>query len=211
MVEETKQVEVEKEVETTQTPEQKEYTQAEERAINEGWRPKEEWKGDEDDWKDAKTFLRDGELFRKIEEVKRENKNLRAAQLALKGHYEKVKETEYNRAIENLKAQKKEALREGDTDRAVDIDDKIDAKKEEIEQLRRIEQQVQQEPEIHPDFARWVDRNKWYETNQEVREFADALGVAYKKTHMAASPKDVLEHVEDRVAKGYPDLFKNPR
>ena len=188
-----------------------EVSPIEQQAAAEGWRPKEEWTGDPDDWKDARSFVRDGEFFKKIEEVKRENKNLRKTVGALKTHYEKVKETEYTRALETLKQQKKEALREGDTDLAVDLDDKIDAKRAELDEARRIEAQVQAEPEVHPDFQNWVNRNKWYESNEEVREFADQAGMAYKKTHMAASPQQVLEYVEERVAKGYPELFKNPR
>jgi hypothetical protein len=212
MTEEVKKEEVKKEEQQTELQtEEVVHTPAEERAMTEGWRPKEEWSGEEDDWKDAKTFLRDGELFKKIEEVKRENKNLRASQLALKSHYDKVKDTEYKHALETLKAQKKEALREGDTDLAVDLDDKIDAKKDELAELKRIEDRVEQIPEIHPDFARWVQRNKWYDTNQEVREFADNLGVSFKKTHMQATAQQVLDFVEEKVSKGYPELFKNVR
>lgn len=187
------------------------YTPLEQQAMVDGWRPKEDWAGDPEDWKDAKSFVRDGEFFKKIEEVKRENKNLRKTVTTLKTHYEKVRETEYTRALETLREQKKAALREGDTDLAVDLDDRIDAKRAELEDARKIEVQVQEEPEIHPEFQQWVNRNKWYSTNQEVKEFADQVGVSYKKTHGTATPQEVLNYVEERVAKGYPELFKNVR
>ncbi len=190
---------------------QVEYTALEKQAMADGWRPQEEWEGDPDSWKDAKSFIRDGEFFKKIEEVKRENKNLRKTVSTMKTHYERVRETEYQRALATLKEQKKMALREGDTDLAVDLDDQIDAKRAELEQARQIEAMSQAEPEVHPEFQSWVNRNKWYENNPEVREFADNAGMAYKKTHMAASPQQVLQYVEERVAKGYPELFKNPR
>lgn len=188
-----------------------EPTAVEKQAMDEGWRPKEDWTGDPEDWKDAKSFVKDGEFFKKIEEVKRENKNLRRTVTTLKTHYEKVRETEYNRALEQLKAEKKMALREGDTDLAVDLDDKIDAKRAELDEVKRNEQVMQEEPEVHPDFQVWVNRNKWYTDKPEVKEFADNMGMAYKKTHLAASPKEVLDYVEERVAKGYPELFKNPK
>ncbi len=198
----------EEQVENTEAPQ---LTAIEQQAAAEGWRPKEEWTGEPDDWKDAKSFVRDGEFFKKIEEVKRENKNLRKTVTTLKSHYERVRETEYNRALLSLKEQKKEALREGDADRVVDIDDRIDATKAELEIARRTEAEIQDEPAPHPEFQAWVNRNKWYESNQEVREFADQAGVAFKKTHMAATPQQVLAYVEERVAKGYPELFKNPK
>jgi len=207
MVEETV-LDQEPEVQKEETKEPNRY---ELEASKDGWRPLEEWEGNPDDWKDAKSFVRDGELFKKIEEVKRENKNLRKTVTTLKGHYEKVKETEYQRALVELKQAKKEALREGDTDLAVDLDDKIDAKREELENERRMEAEVQQEAAPHPEFVSWINRNKWYNTNDEAREFADNVGMAYKKTHLSADPAEVLRYVEEKVAKGYPDLFKNPR
>lgn len=200
----------EEQVKEEQKEEVKEPSAIEQKAMADGWRPLEDWTGDEDDWKDAKSFVRDGELFKKIEEVKRENKNLRKTVSTFKDHYDKVRETEYQRALDTLKQQKKEALREGDTDLAVDLDDKIDAKKAENEDARQREVALAtEEPALNPEFVSWVNRNKWYNTNQEVREFADQAGVAYKKTHMQASPKEVLDYVEERVAKGYPELFKN--
>ena len=203
--------EVQEEKQEEQQEEYKEPSAIEQKAIADGWRPLDDWTGDPDDWKDAKSFVRDGELFKKIEEVKRENKNLRKTVSTFKDHYDKVRDNEYQRALETLKQQKKEALREGDTDLAVDLDDKIDAKKIELYESRQMEGMAKNEPEIHPEFAVWVSHNKWYDTNLEVREFADQTGVAYKKTHMQASPKEVLNYVEERVTKGYPELFKNAK
>ena len=57
------------EVEQEQEPEQNEapqLTEAEERAASDGWMPKEDWiaKGrDPDDWTNAKTFNKNGELM----------------------------------------------------------------------------------------------------------------------------------------------------
>ena len=207
----TEDVKLDQEDQEVDNTEEVTLSPAEEEATLAGWRPKEEWDGDPDDWKDAKTFLRDGELFKKIEEIKRENKNLRKTMTSLKTHYDKVRESEYQRAMVQLKLEKKEALQEGDADRVIDIDDQIDAKKEELALARQAEDLAREEPEIHPEFAQWVEQNRWYERNAEVRDFADSVGVAYKRGHPAATPKEVLKYVEDRVAKGYPELFKNPR
>src|ERR1700744_3154427 len=99
-------------------------------ALSQGWVPKEEFDGDAERWVDAGEFLRRGELFRKIESQSKELKDVRKALAELAKHNSKIREVEYARAIEGLKAQKKEALSKGDADRVVDIDDKIDLVKD---------------------------------------------------------------------------------
>ena len=191
-------------VEVTLTP-------MEQKAYDEGWRPKEEWNGEEDDWKDAKTYIRDGELFKKIDAIKQENRNLKKSVSALKTHYEKVKETEYKRALDELKNQKKAALREGDGETAVAIEEKIEEVQQDMQQAHVAAQQIEVEPEVHPDFSNWVDRNRWYNDRPEMRDFADSIGIAFKKANPTRSPKEVLDYVADRVTKAYPEQFKNQR
>ena len=81
--------------ETIQDPQ---YTEVELKAIDQGWVPKDKFEGGEDDFIDAKEFLRRGELFAKIDTQKRElssvNKELHAVKKALgalKEHYGKGK------------------------------------------------------------------------------------------------------------------------
>lgn len=193
--------------EQTQTPQ---LSDAEQKAMQEGWRPKEEWAGDPEEWKDAKTFLRDGELFKKIEEVKRENKALKRSVSTIKGHYERVREVEYARAVEDLKAAKKAALVEGDADKVIAIDEELVTARQNLQIAKQATPEVV-EPEQHPEFANWVQRNRWYETNQELREFADTAGFAHAKANPGKTPRQVLEYVEERVAKAFPEHFKNQR
>jgi hypothetical protein len=181
----------------------------EERAHLEGWRPKEEWNGDPDEWKDAKTFMRDGELFKKIDEIKRENKTLKKTVTTLKGHYDKVAETEYARAVADLKTQKREALVAGDPDKVIEIDEKLAEARE--NKSRVVEQEVVAEPTQHPEFVNWVAQNKWYESNSELRAFADTTGFAFTKSHPGVTPGEVFKYVSERVTKAYPELFRNLR
>lgn len=185
-------------------------TEMEQKASAEGWHPKEEWQGNPDEWKDAKTFLRDGELFKKIEEVKRENKTLKRTVSAIKGHYEKVQEVEYARALASLKAQKKEALVEGDADKVIELDDKIADVRDQLTAAQNAPV-VAPEPEQHPEFVNWVSKNRWYENNAELHTFADTTGFAYKKAHPEKTPAEVFSYVTDRVAKAYPEFFRNQR
>ena len=59
----------------------------------------------------------------------------------------------------------------------------------------------------NPEFAEWVDKNKWYETSQPMRAYADALGrdLAYK----GLAPGEVLKEVERQVRDEFPQKFRN--
>ena len=66
---------IEQEVQPQAEP--KQYTAVEQRALDQGWVPQDEWQGDPDDWRPAKEFIDRGELFRKIDELKNENKRIK--------------------------------------------------------------------------------------------------------------------------------------
>ena len=90
-----------------------EVSPVQEEALAQGWVPKDEYEGDPDRWVDAGEFVRRGELFRKIESQSKELKDVRKALAELAKHNSKIREVEYARAIEGLKAQKKEAASPG--------------------------------------------------------------------------------------------------
>lgn len=183
--------------------------EVEQRAIDMGWRPKEEFNGNEDDFIDAAEFVRRKPLFDKIENTSRELKDVKKALQALEVHHSKVRETEYQRALNDLKAQKKTALEEGDADLLISIDEQITDLKAQEQANKVVERQAAATPD--PRFVQWVDKNPWYAQDNELREFADAAGLAYAKANKDLSPEDVLSYVEKRVRKAYPDKFENKK
>jgi len=191
--------------EPTQTT--KELSPVEQKASEQGWVPQDEWDGDPEQWRPAKEFLDRGELFKKIEDQNRTIKEFKRALDDLKGHHAKTRETEYKRALDALKAQKIAALEEGDAAAVIKLDDQIDLVKDEQSKLRQSADQ-QQEPGVNPEFTNWVDKNKWYETSQPMRAYADALGrdLAYK----GLTPSEVLAEVERQVKQEFPNKFTNP-
>lgn len=169
-----------------------------------GWKPLEEFEGDEDDWIDAKEFVGRKPLFDHMSSIKRELKNTQNALREMQSHYSKVRETEYNRALNDLKAQKKQALEEGNTDALISIDDKItDLKAEEI--AKAAEARVAA-PQPHPNFVSWVERNKWYVENPTLRQKADEIGLGHAMANRNKSPDEVLEYVEKQIK----PLLRNP-
>ena len=191
-----------------QTPQ---YSEVELKAMEMGWRPKEEFSGDEADFIDAKEFVGRKPLYDKIASQSKQIKNVTEAVEALKTHYTKVRETEYKRALETLKSERKQALVEGDADKFETLDEKITETEREFEELRQEAQKpiVKQEQGVHPEFAQWQTKNPWYGTTKYMREFADEVGAKYHQQGM--SPSDVLKKVEEEVKKEFPHKFSNPR
>jgi hypothetical protein len=183
-------------------------TEIEQRASAQGWVPKDEWDGDPEQWRPAKEFLDRGELFKKIEDQNRTIKEFKKTLEQFAKHHADVRKVEFQRALDTLKAQKKEALVEGDADAVVDIDEKISAVKE---ASKAAEQpiQVPQAPELNPVFVAWVEKNNWYENNAAMRAYADRLGNELgAKGQM--SPTDLLAHIEREVKKEFAHKFNNP-
>ena len=183
-----------------------EVPEIEKRALEMGWRPREEFNGSDDDFIDAKEFVRRKPLFDKIEHSSKEIKELRKAFTALTEHYTKVKENEYNRALQSLKAARKEALSNGDGDRFDVIDEEIKRVEQEAADVKQV-QEVPKEPELHPTFVSWQNRNPWYNTERHMRVFADDYGRNLAAQGMA--PEQVLAAVETAVKKEFPTKFRN--
>jgi len=207
--------EIQAEVPATEVPEgEQQETQApelsavEQKAIEMGWRPKEEFSGDEEDFIDATEFVRRKPLFEKIDSVGKELKETRKALKALQAHHEKVKEAEYQAALRQLRNEKKEALEAGDSDKLIEIDERLaDAKA----QQRVAEAQAQQQAaQPHPGFLAWVNKNQWYKEDAELQAAANQIGTAYAAANPDVDPDAVLKYTEGRIKKLYSDRFTNP-
>lgn len=194
------------------TPEDKqpEISPVEQEALSAGWVPKEEFHGDEHKWVDAAEYLRRGELFKKIDLQGREVKDLRRALVEMKKLHASVRDIEYQRALDTLKAQKKSALEEGDADAVIAADDRIDMVREQ-QRLAALEPVdiPEQSGANHPEFVEWTSRNNWYTSNAPMRAFADALGMELQAQGL--TPPQVLKKVEEEVKKEFPNKFQNPR
>jgi len=182
-------------------------TAAEEKAMEQGWVPQDQWEGDPEQWRPAKEFLDRGELFKKIEDQNRTIKEFKRALDDLKQHHAKTRETEYARALNALKAQKKAALEDGDADSVIKLDDQIDLVKAEQQKLQS-QARTPEVPAVDPEFTNWVAKNNWYETSQPMRAYADALG--RELALRGNSPSEVLKEVERQVKIEFAAKFTNP-
>lgn len=193
------------EVQQQQTQQPDSY---EETARSQGWKPKEEFEGDPDKWRPAREFVERGELFGKIDSMGKELKETRKALKMLQEHHTKVKETEYKRAVDELKALQKKHLEEGNSDGYLEATELLTDLKAEQKAREVTAQVMPNQPD--PRFISWTQQNDWYAKDAEMREFADSVGMGYAQRHPGIDPEDVLVYVTQQVKKTFKDKFVNP-
>lgn len=200
---------------TTPEPEQKveerQYSPIEQKAMELGWRPKEEFSGDEEAFIDAKEFVNRQPLFDKITSQSKHIKRVEATVAALQEHYNKVNETAYRNAMKDLKGQLERSIEEGD----LQTYHALNEKKQEIEQEhRQLKQELTapQEPQVHPELQEWIGRNNWFETQPHMRLYADQLSDQFAPKVRAGimTSGEALKEIEKAVRNEFPTKFRNP-
>lgn len=196
-----------------QQAEKPQYSAVEQRALEMGWRPLEEFDGDEADFVDAKEFVGRRPLYEGLSSVKKQLKATQQALEALKHHHTKVKETEFQNALKVLKEQKKAALKEGEVDAFYELEERIESiesqKQEFLEEQKKISVDV---PSVDPELQVWMSKNPWYTTSAAMRAHADEVGntLAREVQMGRLTPQQALREIEKEVRKEFAHKFTNP-
>ena len=180
-------------------------------AKRQGWVPQSDYNGPEDRWVDADTFVKKGKeinaLLRKDNEfLKREVSEMKTTMMEFKKFHADTEKRAYDRAMLDLRDQKKEAINTGDGDKVLQIDDAID----ELKQARAIEK-VEVRPSNQPDptFVQWNEDNPWFGKDTELTEEANLIGEVIKRKQPTLIGEAFLDEVTKRVKKAYPEKFTN--
>jgi len=188
--------------------------QIEARARAMGWTPKDEFKGDPAKWRDAGEFVERGENLLPL--VKAQNKRLEREVAELKqttremGDYlSKTEQRAYDRALADLKQQRKEALAAGDGDAFEKADEQIKTvEREAAEKAAKRAEKKDDGPD--PVYAEWESRNAWLK-DTELSEYAEFAAQKLRASGEKATGAEFLDMVAERVKKQFPAKFTNPR
>lgn len=205
-------------------PKTPEYSEEETIAMARGWKPKEEWDGDESDWKPAKVFNEIGELKERLVGAEKETKKANKVIQLMKDHHLNVRQSAFKEAVESLKAERAKALEDQDFAKAEKIRDEIDEVKDKFKTHdtlpKQVEEKLQQEaPEPDPAFYAFVERNPWYKPDggNEMSKKADALGWALREADIQKNGQptlsftEIVKQVEKDIRKLFPEKFESPR
>lgn len=179
----------------------------EQEAMEHGWRPKEEFEAVEENkgkkWRSAEEFMDRKSLFDKIDEQHRKIKDLQKGVSALSEHNKKIEASAYERALRELRAERKAALEEGDIVKAEEIRDRIDEVKD--KQREEPKQQVQSSEFV----TEWIDRNEWYKKDPDMKAYADGLA-SQLFSQGIKDPEEALPKIERKVREMFASKFRNP-
>lgn len=200
--------EIAEESEAITAPEIDEETLAE--AKRQGWVPQEDYNGPEDKWVDANTFVKKGKeinaLLRKDNEfLKREVSEMKSTMMEFKKFHADTEKRAYERAMLDLREQKKEAIAAGDGEKVLQVDDAIDELK-----TARKEERVSAPPQaIDPAFIAWQEDNRWFGKDTDLTAEANLIGEVVKRQNPTLIGSEFLEEVTKRVKRMYPEKFTN--
>ena len=189
-----------------------------EKARADGWRPKEEWEGPEDQWVDYGEFNYRGELMGRISEqsniIHNQKKQLDEVKQTindLKAFQNKIAENEYNKIMKTLRAQKAQAIEDGEGQLVAEIEEQIDDLKETraASEEKPTKTNSDVEPEMHPEVRAWLDNpaNSWYNTDSVLRGAATAIAAEIAEDP-SKSPGVVLREMTERIRKELPHKFR---
>ena len=193
-------------------------------AMSEGWRPKEDFHGPEDQWVDAETFVKRGreinpilrknneKLQRELSSVKEQVIATNASLRKMEEYYSKLEERAYEKAVSDLKSQRKQARAEGDMD-SVDLID------EEIETLKTTKPEpikvAPAAPAVDPTLAEWMtEQSSWFNNqNPELMDYANAVAIRLRREDPESNKtgRIFLDEITRAVKKQFPDKFGGRR
>lgn len=177
----------------------------EERAKELGWRPFEEYEGDPEKWVSAEIYVARTPLFEKIESQGRRMKELAKVIDDLMSHNKKIEETQYKRALETLRQERRVAREAGDHDRVDQLEEQID----EIKDAQKTATETKQSVSEPQELVSWKENNSWYGTNEMMTDWADGRGVKLHK--QGKSPAEVLDTLTREAKEKFPMAFSNPK
>lgn len=206
--------------------EKAEPTEAETRARRMGWHPKNEYEAsgrDPTKWVDAEAFMERGEnelpvlrdRFRKLERItERQAKEISEGTALMrdlvKAQTENTKKA-VEKAISELKNERKEAAANGDTARVEAISDEIETQKASLKPAPAEPKTTDQGKDAVPqEVVEWTEANPWFGEDARMRAFATAeYGELLKEQGL--TDKQRLAKVKAEVVKRFPEKFSNPK
>lgn len=142
-------------------------------------------------------FMERNPLYKRVKQLESSFGELNTHYHNVAANEKQKAEKEYHDKIEKLKSEKVKALNDDDNQRVVDID----------EEIRTSEKPVNKE--FDQEFNKWKGQNSWFESDSELKEYADYIGPKYADEHPRMPYSQILEHVTKVVKKTFPGKFTN--
>ena len=181
------------------------------KAIRSGWRPKEEFNGNDTDFLSPRQWNINVALLKRAERAERAELNLRKQSGDFNERVQNVLKVAKANAIAELNEKKKQAVEEADYEQVKKIDKEIDQANEEYE-VQTIE--TEDPPSVRPEVEVWLVDISWYGNDEAMTKFALSFQTA--QLQLLENPNNpttdeletALENTTAAVRQKYPNKFK---
>lgn len=191
-------------------------------ATRKGWVPKDQYSGDPSKFVDARTFLDRGERFnsnlqREVAALKAKIDSFEGTKTAFKKFHEETiaaKDAQLKEAISSLRIQRSQAIREGEDETAIQLEDRIELLNDERKSVKAIAptQAPERQPgpnTADPVFLEWVeDGNQWFSEDKALADFAVTLGEGLIANGETRRGRKFLDLVREQMEENFPRRFK---
>ena len=192
----------------TSEKEAPEYTEVEKAAMAQGWKPKDQWDGDPNQHRSAREYLDRGELLGKIKSQNQQLGEFREAIKQMADHNKRVYQAGFEQAIKDLKAQKMMALKDGDAEAVLAIDDKIEEQRGKLEEVKAQQVKISAPPKVSDTTTNWLAVNQWYQTETAMKYAANGFAADFASRNPNASEEEIYAFIDKEIRKEFPHKFK---
>ncbi|MCI0559225.1 MAG: hypothetical protein MN733_12080 [Nitrososphaera sp.] len=190
-----------------------------------GWVEKDEYRGNADEWVDADTFVKRGRevnpilrannkrLMAQIDDIKRQNQEMRRTMDEFSAYHADTAKRAYDKALADLKKDKKDAVAAGDVTQALELADRIEDLKEHQPAAKTPATAASQVPQ-DPSLTAWATKNTWFGNDKVKTQIALAYGEELHSEYPDLRGESFLAELEQRLGAEHPKRFTdfgNPR
>ncbi|MCI0562004.1 MAG: hypothetical protein MN733_26245 [Nitrososphaera sp.] len=186
-----------------------------------GWVPKEKYRGDERDWVDAETFVNRGreinpilrannaKLIQQLNDLRSRHNEVVEAVNEFKDYHAQVDQRAYERALAQIEAERRQAVKDQDFDRQFELEDELKEIQKKAPSAAEVKKIPVEKPEdFHPDFQTWLENNKtWFGPDKLKTKLAMGLGEQLREEGNTDLNAGFLRELESRLAEEFPKQF----
>lgn len=194
-------------VEQVEEVQEPQLSAIEQEAMSMGWKPKENWEGDPNEWRDARSFVDRGQLLNTIHQLKRSQRDTYQAMQDMKNMLAGAEAKGKEAALAELKADKIRALENGEYKKVADLDEQI--AKTASAPVSTTDTTLK---DPYMEYAEeWIPQNPWFKDEELQGEFETIIrGYVHKEAQRlgkAPDPETAFAEATKRVKRMYPEKF----
>jgi hypothetical protein len=173
---------------------------AEDKAREGGWKPKEDWKGEPEEWRSAEVFNERGEWIEKHKAQQKRMDNLESTVESRLENQRKLMELQSETQKNELIRKRDDAIDEADRDKA-------NKYQEDIDSLNKSNETVTNSNNPEAELNSWNANNPWIMQNNPKAAYGKQQFASYQQQGM--NSQQAIAAMEADVGREFPDI--NPQ